>query len=223
MTTTDSQGTNLGAVAIWDLGSKGLGHMSLEAESRILKSFAGDIRSVALAPDGCHLAFVNFKTWTSFELYQREFLTSDKPRLLTTDIRGIGAQMITFTEDGRNMLVVDNERCIVTFDVLSGQKVASFPTINGRGEGNWPSVVMLNLSPDRTKLAVSSRSTLGVDLWDPRSGWLIYCLPEQLGTIWWLAWSPDSQRLAVSRSNGKIDIWNLAEVERVLRELELPP
>ena len=28
----------------------------------------------------------------------------------------------------------------------------------------------------------------------------IYDLPDEPGTIWWLAWSPDSQRLAISRA-----------------------
>jgi len=221
VTATESHPAGLGAVTVWDCGLERSGHMNPEAELEIVKSFAGQIHSVALSPDGRHLAFVNFKTWTSLELYEWEFLTSDEPRLLTTDIRGVGAQMITFTPDSRHMLIVDNERNIVTFDVVSGQKVTAFPTADAQGEDNWPSVVVLNLSPDGTKLAVSSRSTLGVDLWEPGSGRFLYSLPEKLGTIFWLAWSPNGQRLAASRSNGKINIWNLAEVERILRELEL--
>ncbi len=50
---------------------------------------------------------------------------------------------------------------------------------------------------------------------------LLYALPEERGAVWWLAWSPDSRRLAVSRSNGNIAIWNLAEIERLLGELGL--
>ena len=60
-----------------------------------------------------------------------------------------------------------------------------------------------------------------MDLWDLQTGRLLYSLPDEEGTLWWLAWSPDSQRLAVSRSNGDIAIWNLKEVERVLAKLGL--
>ena len=72
-------------------------------------------------------------------------------------------------------------------------------------------------------LASGGLSDLGVDLWDCQSGRLLYSLPEQEGLIYYFAWSPDGRRLAVSRSNGAIDIWNLAEVERVLSDLGLAP
>jgi hypothetical protein len=54
-------------------------------------------------------------------------------------------------------------------------------------------------------------------------GQLLYSLPEQNTGVGWLAWSPDIHRLAVSRSNGEIAIWNLPEIERVLASLELSP
>ena len=64
-------------------------------------------------------------------------------------------------------------------------------------------------------------SGLAVDLWDPATGKLLYTLPEEPGSIWWLAWSPDSQRLAVTRANGDIAVWNLKEVEAQLAQLGL--
>ena len=66
-----------------------------------------------------------------------------------------------------------------------------------------------------------SVSGLGVDLWNPATGQLLYSLPEKAGAIWWLAWSPDSQQLAVAR--GEIAIWNLKEVEAQLAQLGLQP
>jgi WD40 repeat protein len=66
-------------------------------------------------------------------------------------------------------------------------------------------------------------SGLGVDLDDPATGKLLYTLPDEPGAIWWLAWSPDSQRLAVSRANGDISVWNLREVEAQLSRFGLEP
>ena len=82
---------------------------------------------------------------------------------------------------------------------------------------------MHKLSPDGTKLAMGSRSNLGVDLWDCKNGCLLYSMPEQEGGVYYFAWSPDGRRLAVSRSNGDIDIWNIAEIEGVLAGLKLWP
>jgi WD40 repeat protein len=64
---------------------------------------------------------------------------------------------------------------------------------------------------------------LGVEIWDPKTGKWLYSLPEESGTVYWLAWSPDSRRLAVSRDNGDIAIWNLGEVEQILAKLGLTP
>ena len=51
----------------------------------------------------------------------------------------------------------------------------------------------------------------------------MYSLPEHQDNVYRLAWSPDSQRLAISRSNGDIANWNLPEIERVLAGLGLSP
>ena len=72
-------------------------------------------------------------------------------------------------------------------------------------------------------MSMSSANARGVDVWNPRTGLLILALPEQTGTVYWLAWSPDGQRLAVSRSDGSVAIWDLTEIERVLAALELTP
>ena len=59
---------------------------------------------------------------------------------------------------------------------------------------------------------------------EQRDGYKVFSsLQEQNGTVWRLAWSPDSQRLAVSRSNGAIALWSLPEIERVLAGLSLSP
>jgi len=71
-------------------------------------------------------------------------------------------------------------------------------------------------------MAITS-SDLGVDVWDCENGRLLYSLPGREGIIYYFAWSPDSRRLAVSRSNGDIDIWNLGQIERILSELGLAP
>lgn len=68
---------------------------------------------------------------------------------------------------------------------------------------------------------MTSPSSVGVDIWDPTTGRLLHALPEQAGTVYWLRWHPDSQRLAVSRSDGDISVWNLKEVERIVADLGL--
>ena len=74
----------------------------------------------------------------------------------------------------------------------------------------------MSLSPNGSKIALSSISGLGVDIRDATTGKLLLALPEEDGSVYWMAWSPDSRRLAVARDIGSIAIWNLGAVEQAL-------
>jgi len=73
----------------------------------------------------------------------------------------------------------------------------------GAGVGNF------RISPDGTMVAVINGSGRGVNIVSIDTAEGLYALPDDGGSVWWLAWSPDSRRVAVSRSEGDISIWNL--------------
>lgn len=223
VTATANPESGQGALTVWSCTIDNSRPPESRFEVLQLKSFSGHIKDIALAPDNLHLAFVGHKNWKGQELYQWDLTGTEEPRLLASNLRGVGAQMIDFTPDSRQMLVVDSNRFVVSYDVESGQKTASFPTLDADYTGRWAYSIMHKLSPDGTKLAIASVSNLGVDLWDHENGRLLYSLPKQDGIVYYFAWSPDGRRLAVSRSNGDIDIWNIAEIERVLSNLGLAP
>ena len=130
-----------------------------------------------------------------------------------------------FTPDSQQVVVVDANRFVASYDVQSGQKRVWFSTLRTHGVekvGIPPAYFIYKLSPDGTTMAMTS-SGFGVDVWDCNKGLLLYSLPGREGIIYCFAWSPDSRRLAVSRSNGDIDIWNIAQIDRVLSELGLVP
>jgi WD40 repeat protein len=82
---------------------------------------------------------------------------------------------------------------------------------------------MICLSPDGSKVALTSESERGLDIWDFKTGTRLYSLPDEAGTGYWLAWSPDSRRVAIARDNGKIAIWDLDTVSQILAKLGLNP
>ena len=110
-----------------------------------------------------------------------------------------------------------------TLDSETSARLWSFPTLRGTAVGGAQTDPLLTLSPDGSKLALTSPGSLGVDIWDPGTGRLLYELPEANATVYWLAWHPNSQRLAVARSSGEIAIWDLEEVERSLGRAGLTP
>jgi hypothetical protein len=56
-----------------------------------------------------------------------------------------------------------------------------------------------------------------------KTGTRLYSLPDEPGTVYWLAWSQDSGRVAVARDNGKIAVWDLHTVDQILARLGLNP
>jgi len=212
-----------GGLRIWRCSTDDSGALEMPFKPRHLKSFSGSVGDFALTPNGSRIAFVGYSAWDApRELYQWDLSGIDAPRLLTEGVVG-AAQIVDFARDGRRIVVVDTDRSVVSYDAQSGDRMASFATLKTEDTVKWDPILMHKLSPDGMKMAMASPSMFGVDLWDYENGTLLYSLPEQEGTTYYFAWSPDGRRLAVSWSNGDVHIWNLAEIERVLTELRLYP
>ena len=69
---------------------------------------------------------------------------------------------------------------------------------------------MPRVSPDGDRIAVAAPNLRGVFIHDLKTGELVHSLPDDPGSVWWLAWHPAGDRLAIARSNGHISIWNLS-------------
>jgi len=184
-----------------------------------LRSLRGEsCESLIFSPDSRTLAF--WDVTHGGDLLVWDIAGTSEPRRLATNLLDT-VQSVSFTPDGRQLLALTSDWAVVAVDVSTGTQTASFSRIDAKQPRPPWGQANLCLSPDGTKLAITSVSSLGVDIWDFKTGRILYSLPDQEGTVWWLAWSPESQRLAVSRSNGDIAVWNLNEVERVLAKLGL--
>jgi WD40 repeat protein len=208
-------------IKVWLFDSLGSGTGKTHISAKAVRSYAGPIWSLAFAPNAPQLAFISHGPIPARGLYLWNLAGDAPPRLVTDDILSC-PQNVSFTPDGRQIVLLDLQRCVVHRDTLTGSKVSSFATLDKEHPGDWVSAPNLCLSPNGNRVAVASPSRLGVDIWG-NNGRFRYSLPEQNGTVYWLAWSPNSQRLAVSRSNGEISIWNLPEIERVLAQLRFNP
>jgi serine/threonine protein kinase/WD40 repeat protein len=89
------------------------------------------------------------------------------------------------------------------------------------GEVGPSSAGKVCVSPDSTMVAVSNGTARGVNIFDVSTGERLLTLPDETGSVWWLAWSPDSNRLAVSRAEGDISVWNVPEARAILREARI--
>ena len=123
---------------------------------------------------------------------------------------------------GGRLVFINPRREIVFWDAHAGKPSATFATPGGsRGAVPGSYALKVGLSPDGRCLAATNISGHGVNLWDTESGKRLVSLPDEAGVVWCFAWSPQSNDLAVSRSNGSIAVWDLPEVRRQLGELGL--
>jgi WD40 repeat protein len=132
------------------------------------------------------------------------------------------AQTLGVGGDGSTLLHMDRDRCLIFSSVESRQTVRRLPTL-AAGELASTYVGNFRVSPDGSRVAVANHSGRGVNLYDLASGRRLDSLPDDPGSVWWLAWHPDGRQLAVARGDGDISLWNLAEVEAVLAEVGLAP
>jgi WD40 repeat protein len=200
-------------VKVWTIHSTNGG-----LEAKLFKSWERGNGAV-FAPNSRSLAFTAFST--NDEAMTQcvwDFLGSAAPRPVLQHLwHQAGRQEVAFTPDSHQLLAQGDGGAIVKLDLSSGHRVSSFP-LGTPDAGNQ--VVALRLSPDGSKLAACPIFA-NVEILNPNTGKHLYSLPAEDGTIWWLAWSPDSRRLAVSRGNGNITIWDLEKLEQTLAQLGL--
>jgi serine/threonine protein kinase/WD40 repeat protein len=217
---------------IWTIAASPKGGPGNGLEAKLVKSWTGPRLvsapgeassptpiSPQFAPDGRSVAFwcLTTNVPSGRAVFVWDFEGSARPRIVAADIPP-SEPCECFTPDGRSLVTVGTNGVLVAVDVASGKQ-----TPFSHGPQEEPNAPGLCLSPDGSKLAVSTPSRLALSIREAATGKLLISLPPEPGGIFGFAWSPDSRRLAVSRDNGNIGIWDLDKVNQILAELGLNP
>jgi WD40 repeat protein len=225
----DPEGKHLAAIGnglrVWELARIAPTFSTVTPTERTLLTETNGVANVVFNPSGTKVAYQGIVeasgVWPS-GLYVRDLTPDSRAVLIATNHLGSFVQIQCFMPLSGALTFVTRERHVTVLDPDTGSVVRQFATLKP-GETFSTYIGNIRVSPDESKLAMLTPSGLGVDLWDPALGKRLYTLPEEHGSIWWLAWSPDSRRLAVSRANGEIAVWELEEVEDQLSRLGLMP
>jgi serine/threonine protein kinase/WD40 repeat protein len=202
-------------VALWTIESDQTGRTNSGIEIKLLKSIAGSYLGVAFAPDGQHVAFND----RSGKIYVWQVEGDAKPSLIASNMP-VTLQCFSFIS-ATNLLIAPWAKGIITVNTITGKQASYFRQFDSNTITTLPSWLSFSTSPDGKMIAINPAYNLETEVWDAKTGSLLYSLPRQNGTVWWLSWSPDSQRLAVCRSSGDVTIWNLSECGRMLADLGL--
>jgi WD40 repeat protein/predicted Ser/Thr protein kinase len=207
----------------WELRPRSAGVTDPQLEAHQLFTTPGDFRNLQIDPMGKWVGFQG-NLRRNGEAVSGSFIMSLKsptePEL--TGGPDWSVQTLGIADNGRTLLSLDRAHTLHFWDLQSRRFVRALPTL-AQGESALTYVGNLRVSPDGSKVAIANHSGLGVNIYDLSTGRRRCCLPDETGSIWWLAWHPDNRHLAVSRGNGEISLWNLAEVEAVLAKAGLAP
>jgi serine/threonine protein kinase/WD40 repeat protein len=222
-------GPNKNGVKIWAIEPGKRDDPNAAFGAKLIKTCDGGI-ALLFAPDSKSVTFCGPYTNANglFADYRRtlcswDFEQSAQPRRIASGVVGSCA-CENFLPDGKRLLAMDTNHDIVVIDAASGQRISSCRTESCRTEDSQIiDIPGAPVSPNGLMIAatISTASGTGVDILDANTGKVIYSLPAEAGSIFGVAWSPDSRRLAVSRKDGNIAIWNLQTIDQILAQLHL--
>ena len=133
-------------------------------------------------------------------------------------------QSLAFLPDSQRLAFLDPKFNVVLWDVFEGKRVSQFPANRKANDSQARSYSLhITASPDGRFLATSAVTSRAANVWDTKTGKLILPLPESSGTIWCMAFTADAKKLAVSRSNGKLRIWNLPAIRKAVSDFAAAP
>ncbi len=164
--------------------------------------------SACFSPDSRLLAWVDFRSVSVWEM------STGRKRSWPAKVWSFLA--LSFLPDGKQLVLVNqDEGKIEVRDAEDGRVRATF----GRKELIYGRSIHTALSPDGAWLAVGGDKA--VTVWDMNKRELLFALPEEHGTIWSLAWSPDNNLLAVGTSSGGLIIWSMPRIKTELSRIGL--
>ena len=168
--------TNNGQVSIWET----------QSQQQVSALSVATVNGLALSPDGTQLATLNREGYVQLWdlLPGREALT-----LVNNDSdEALASVGLAYGPDGQRLLATGTSTTPNVWDVQTGHKLLTLPGTGGVG-CDW--------SADGALLA-TRREDHSAILWDASTGAIRYTLTGHADTIFAIAFSPDSSRLATS-------------------------
>jgi len=160
-----------------------------------------DVISVAVSPDGVHMA------WATQEgsLVVWDYQTQTLVRRLEGHLGAVEA--LAYSPDGSRLASGGDDYRLFLWEVGSWERTQLVGAVN--------SVKSLVFSPDGRRLAGAVGTV--VTIWDLDSGQIVQSMERQIDFIRSLAWSPMGDLLASGGEDGRIIAWSTDTGEAILR------
>jgi WD40 repeat protein len=134
-----------------------------------------------------------------------------------------GHHCMAFHPNSKLLTFVSRDKAAELWDVTTRQRTLRYASQEHLSTDGVRLLHPIALSNDGRWAARKVKTDLGqaLTIWDPDSQELLLKFPEEPGTIWAFAWSPDRNLLAAGTSTGGPVIWNIPKIREQLAELGL--
>ena len=190
---------------------------ALEHASRIrawLQGFASPVNASAFSPDGKLLATTTFDGTTLWNT--RTWKRVGEP-LRSSQGRWEG---LDWSPDGRTLAIAGGEGRVELWDVSTRKELREFED-PAAASADDPALATVRFSPDGSILAAGGQEANHVTVWNAATGRVLgrpmAVKPPGSGGAQSISFSPDSRRIAVPGSAGKVGIWAVATGRKVRR------
>jgi WD40 repeat protein/serine/threonine protein kinase len=191
-------GGNDGRVRIWNVrqGTQAVILGDTPSAKRRARSGAGSpILAVAWSPDGRRIA-----AGSTDRMVWLWSATDGSPEPILPESEGaIALSALAWSPDSRR-LVASNRQIIRIWDIADRESLVTLPGSKDVSGLAW--------SPDGNWLATGTENAHNVGVWDIAAGKAVAEFREHQWSYIWVAWGPDSRRIASSGWDGQICLWD---------------
>jgi RNA polymerase sigma factor (sigma-70 family) len=173
-------------------------------EVQRLPEITGEVRNVAVAPDGGLLAWSHSHFVTLWDIANRKQLHEWRAAPRRYSDRG----MLAFSPDGK-ALAASDEGIVVLRDVVNGKEIRRWDTKEDHVGG-------MAFSPDGKRLALIGQSRR-ISIWDTTTGCELGGDDDSRGFVEQIAFSPDGRTAATAGHDSVIRRWDVATGRQVGR------
>jgi WD40 repeat protein/serine/threonine protein kinase len=206
---------NRSGVRLWRVREEGRGkdgrlRLSLE---QVPGPKPGDANSACFSPDSKLVAWVATDSSGGIAVSLWNLATAQERSWPVSVFEYLA---LSFLPDSKHLALVNMEKGQVqVWDTTTAELSTEF----GEKELLHGSAIHTALSADGSWLAAGGSKA--VTIWNMNKRQLLLALPEERGTVWSLAWSPNRELLAVGSSDGGLVVWSFPRVQAELSRIGL--
>ncbi|HEV2972390.1 MAG TPA: protein kinase [Pirellulales bacterium] len=201
-------GSGDSGLSVWRMQMDRLAPEAVKLE-RVAHQDGNRCLNLAVSPDSRWISWVD--DGNTIRLWD---VVRSQPRELHAPRMNQGWHGLAFDSADHNLVFVSDQGMAEFWDVE--RDVNSF-RLGETGSFKAPQIAV---SPDGRWLAGLVEPDV-VEVWDIRQRKRVYAFRPERSSVWSLAWSPESQGLAVGFSDGELAIWSLSLIREELSQMGL--